>query len=168
MSGTNLFGANFDTNVEAALVDASGYAYFAKCTGTPPTTANLYQKGCIMIQTNATSAGIFTNTGSLASPVWSLAGQDATTQSLSGAGAVDVVSRVTNVTSTGVNALTLANGTAGQRKTIVMIVDGGDATLTPTNLLNGTTITFNDVGDSAELVFTGGEWVFIGGTATLA
>lgn len=89
-------------------------------------------------------------------------------QSLSGAGAVDVVNDVTLVTSTGVNALTLADGEAGQRKFIIMIVDAGAATLTPTNLGNGATITFDDVGDCAELIFVNSAWYFIGGTATLA
>jgi hypothetical protein len=49
-----------------------------------------------------------------------------------------------------------------------MKTDGGAATLTPSNLYNGTTITFDDVGDSADLIFADGQWVFLGGTATLA
>lgn len=91
-----------------------------------------------------------------------------TPQSLSGAGAVDVTSSVTHITTTGADALTLADGVSGQRKYIVMIADGGAGTLTPTNLGNGTTITFDDVGDSADLLFTNGAWHFMGGTATLA
>lgn len=168
MPGTNLFGADFDANTEAALIDKDGYAYFVKCTGAPQTTASKYQKGCIAISTNATGVGLYINNGSTASPSWDKVGNEGTTQSLSGAGAVDVTSRITEITSTGVNALTLANGSEGQRKTLVMIVDAGDATLTPTNLGNGTTITFNDAGDTAELVFTNGKWYMIGGTATLA
>ena len=43
-----------------------------------------------------------------------------------------------------------------------MIVDGpGDAVLTPANLTGGTTITYADVGDVAELKFTAGSWVVI-------
>ena len=34
-----------------------------------------------------------------------------------------------------------------------MVADGGDGTLTPTTFANGSTITFNDVGDSAILVY---------------
>lgn len=89
-------------------------------------------------------------------------------QVLSGAGAVDVLSRTTHVITTGTNALTLADGAEGQQKTLVMITDAGDGTLTPSNLANGTTITFDDVGDSAELFFTNSAWHFMGGTATLA
>ena len=75
-------------------------------------------------------------------------------QSLSGAGAVDLTNLVTELTTTGANALTLADGTtSGQMKIVNMIVDGGDGTLTPTSFANGTTITFDAVGESATLVW---------------
>jgi len=90
-------------------------------------------------------------------------------QSLSGAGAVDIVNLVTEVTTTGADALTLANGSSGQVKIITMIVDGGDATLTPTTLAGGTTITFNDVGDGVVLVYGTAGWVVVGNNgATIA
>jgi hypothetical protein len=91
-----------------------------------------------------------------------------TVQSLSGAGAVDVISSITQVTTTGADALTLADGSEGQWKSIVMIVDGGAGTLTPSNFASGTTITFDDVGDTALLLFTNGSWFFMGGTGTVA
>ena len=75
-------------------------------------------------------------------------------QSLSGAGAVDLTNLITELTTTGANALTLADGTtSGQIKIINMIVDAGDGTLTPTTFANGTTITFDAVGESATLVW---------------
>lgn len=89
-------------------------------------------------------------------------------QTLTGAGAVDVINPVTHIETTGVDALTLADGGEAQEKLVVMTVDNGAGTLTPSNLGNGTTITFDDVGDSASLVFTNGAWYFQGGTATLA
>lgn len=79
-------------------------------------------------------------------------------QALSGPGAVNLTTLTTTVTTTGADALTLADGTAGQVKVITMIVDGGDGTLTPTNFGNGTTITFADVGDSVTLQFLGTDW----------
>ena len=82
-----------------------------------------------------------------------LTGLFGSVQSLSGAGAVNITDTVTEITSTGTNALTLANGTPGQVKIITMIVDGGDATLTPTTFHDGGTIVFNDVGDSVVLVY---------------
>ena len=91
-----------------------------------------------------------------------LTGLFGSVQSLSGAGAVDVTNTVTEVTSTGADALTLANGTVGQVKVITMIADGGDATLTPTTFAGGTTITFNDAGDSVILVYnTTVGWVAV-------
>ncbi len=73
MNGTNLF-APFDTNTDAALCDASGYAVIAKCTGAPQTTASKYQHGCIMLQTDTAtgSRAIWQNIGSVATPSWSL------------------------------------------------------------------------------------------------
>jgi O-acetylhomoserine/O-acetylserine sulfhydrylase-like pyridoxal-dependent enzyme len=83
-------------------------------------------------------------------------------QSLSGAGAVNLTDLITEVTTTGADALTLANGSAGQVKIITMIVDGGDGTLTPTTLAGGTTITFADVGDGVVLVYGTAGWVVVG------
>lgn len=83
-------------------------------------------------------------------------------QSLSGAGAINLTSYITFWTTTGANAGTLADGVKGQLKKIIMTVDGGDGTLTPTNLASGTTITFSNVGDCAELYFDGTDWVAIG------
>lgn len=74
-------------------------------------------------------------------------------QSLTGSGAVNVTTGITNANSTGGGAWTLANGVNGQTKTIVMTVDGGDGTLTPTTKTGFSTITFDAVGDSVDLVF---------------
>ena len=74
-------------------------------------------------------------------------------ESKSGAGALSLTHLITEVTSTGTDALTLANGTAGQVKIITMIVDGGNATLTPTTFHDGTTILFDAVGESVVLVY---------------
>lgn len=79
-------------------------------------------------------------------------------QLLTGAGAVGVTTLVTKVVTTGAQALTLADGAEGQLKIISMITDGGDGTLTPTNLTPGSTITFNDAGDTVVLLFLAGEW----------
>lgn len=84
-------------------------------------------------------------------------------QSLSGAGAVNLTTTLTSLTTTGAaQALTLANGTAGQVKMIVHAVDGGSAVLTPTTMIGGTTITFTNVGDAATLVYTSAGWAVVG------
>ena len=44
-----------------------------------------------------------------------------------------------------------------------MATDGGDGTLTPTNLAGTpTTITFNDAGDAVTLLFTNATWYIVG------
>ena len=86
-----------------------------------------------------------------------------TAQSLSGAGAVDVTSQVTLFTSTGASqALTLADGSVGQIKTIIHVTDGGSGVLTPTNFGGGSTITFDAVGDAVTLIFYNSNWHVIG------
>lgn len=91
-------------------------------------------------------------------------------QTLAAAGAVDVTTLVTRIDSGGAIALTLADGTNGQVKHIVMGTDGGDATLTPTTKTGFSTITFNDAGDGVTLVFiTTKGWICAGNNgATLA
>ena len=84
------------------------------------------------------------------------------TQSLSGAGAVDVTNAFTQLTTTGAaQALTLANGTVGEIKIISHAVDGGSAVLTPTTKIGFTTITFTNVGDSCMLVYTSAGWTIV-------
>ena len=91
-----------------------------------------------------------------------------TPQSLALAGAVDTTSEVTLITTAGAIALTLDDGVEGQIKHIVCISYVGDATLTPTNLLGGDTITFGAEGETATLLFTNDAWVKLSGIATLA
>ena len=85
------------------------------------------------------------------------------TQSLSGAGAVDITNGFTSLTTTGAaQALTLANGSVGEIKVIAHAVDGGSAVLTPTTAIGFTTITFTNVGDSVLLVYTSAGWAIVG------
>ena len=79
-------------------------------------------------------------------------------QTISGPGAINLTTLHTEITTTGADAYTLADGTAGQIKTIAMVVDGGDATLTPTTFANGTTITFNDQHDSITMIYGTNGW----------
>ena len=75
-------------------------------------------------------------------------------QLLSGAGAVDVITATTELTTTGAaQALTLADGVSGQFKNVVHTVDGGSAVLTPTTKTGFATITFTNVGDSIFLQY---------------
>lgn len=91
----------------------------------------------------------------------------------SGPGAVAITGASHEITTTGVgDALTLANGAQGQKLSIVYVAEAGGADtaiLTPTTLAGGSTITFNNIGDTALLEYhiTGG-WYMLGGSAVLA
>jgi hypothetical protein len=89
----------------------------------------------------------------------------ATPDTRTGAGAVSVTTTTTAYTSDGAaEALTLADGTTGQIKTIVYVAEaaGGDTgVLTPANRIGYATITFNDIGDSATLQFVGTGWAIL-------
>lgn len=84
-----------------------------------------------------------------------------TPQTLTGAGAVNLTTYNTLLVTTAADALTLAAGTEGLHKFIRMKTDGGDGTLTVTNLQGGTTITFDDAGDFVELYYLDGKWHII-------
>lgn len=84
------------------------------------------------------------------------------TATLSGAGAIPITAAIAEWTTTAADAGTLADGAEGQHLFIVMVADGGDGTLTPTNLAGGTTITFDAVGDSVHLLFTAAAWYVVG------
>ena len=83
-------------------------------------------------------------------------------QTLSGPGAVDVTSPVTELITTGADAFTIADGTIGQVKYVTMKTDGGDGILTPATLSGATTITFADAGDSVILLFGTAGWSIVG------
>lgn len=110
------------------------------------------ENGFQSITTNATTGAVTVN---------SSFGTDVVlgTQSLSGAGAVDITNAFTQLTTTGAaQALTLANGAVGEIKIISHAVDGGSAVLTPTTAIGFTTITFTNVGDTCMLVYTSAGW----------
>ena len=93
--------------------------------------------------------------------------------STSGAWAVAITWRIHEVTTTGTwDALTLADWTAGQKLTIIYVAEwaGWDtAVLTPTTLAGWTTITFNALGDSADLTYSATwGWYMHGWTAAIA
>ncbi len=87
---------------------------------------------------------------------------DTRVQSLSGAGAANLTTLLTEVTSTDADAVTLANGYVGQIKVVTLIVDGGTMTLTPATALGYTNIAFADAGDSVTLMYMTGGWAIIG------
>ena len=81
-----------------------------------------------------------------------------TPQTLTGAGEINATTSITLLVTTGVNALTIADGLVeGQIKYIVMKTDGGNGTLTGANLV-GTSIVFDTVGEGHTLIWTDSKW----------
>jgi len=152
-NGTSAFTAgNIDlaTEVTGTLPILNGGTGATAATG----TGNVVLANTPTLTTP--NIGVATATSVATGPVFG------TIQSLSGPGAVNITSLTTAFTSSGTgDALTLADGAAGQFKNIVYVaqVAGADTgILTPANFGNGTTITFNNVGDSCQLQFIGTNW----------
>jgi len=82
-------------------------------------------------------------------------------QSITGPGAISIDTLSTEITTTGADAFTLADGTLGQMKTIVMLAHGGDATITPTTFANGSEIVFDAALDSVTLLYTTNGWMVL-------
>lgn len=154
---------------------------YINVTQTPAQVATLMNSaensGNLEVGGNLEVEGTATIGGTLAvSGVSTLAGAVVTgniitgeTQTLTGAGAVSLLVKNTLLVTTGANALTLAAGTEGQTKFIRMKTDGGDGTLTVTNLQGGTTLTFNDAGDFVNLYYLDAKWhILTNSGATLA
>ena len=82
-------------------------------------------------------------------------------------GVVSVTTAITTMATAALSAYSLANGTPGQTKHIVMITDGGNAVITvatPGMPGTDTTLTFDTVGDACTLLFldTTSGWTVVG------
>jgi len=167
---SNLLSIEQDTGAGSA----GAFGLYINTTGTNVEAIKV-DAGTVTFDETLLVTGITTLTGgSVNGAKWIRGGTGAITTT-SGPGAVAVTGSVHEVTTTGTgDALTLANGTAGQRLSILYVAEGAGAdtaVLTPTTLAGGTTITFNNVGDTADLIYssTGGWHVLgLGGAAAVA
>ncbi len=75
MAGTNYY-TPISATCAIGMTDLNNKAMTAICTGTPPTTANVFAHGCQIVQTDSGTGNeaIYQNIGSLASPNWQLLG----------------------------------------------------------------------------------------------
>jgi hypothetical protein len=86
-------------------------------------------------------------------------------QTISGPGAINLTTLYTELTTTGADAFSLANGAAGQIKIITLLVEGGTATITPTTFSNGTSITMDAANDSVSMIYGTNGWQIIAAQA---
>ena len=84
-----------------------------------------------------------------------------TVENATGGGAISLTTGVTFITTTGTESYSLADGTEGQFKIIIMKVDGGNATITPTNLVGWTSVRFTDVNNNVQLLYGSTGWNII-------
>ena len=141
----------------------------ATCTGTPPTTANTFAHGCLMIQgdTSTGTAAVYQNTGSFASPVWtlfdtSLPGDTASSLiDTNSATAVNV-----GTTASAVNYVTVTNSATGavSANAVTIAANGSDSAVSLTLVPKGATGIVN-IGLATQ---TGAINVGIATTATTA
>jgi len=85
------------------------------------------------------------------------------------AASVETVTSLITTDGDGADAVSLADGAAGQIKILVLSTEGagGDTcVITPANLNGGTTITLDALGDSVTLVFDGTAWNVLAVNAT--
>ena len=116
----------------------------------------------LLIQSGTTTALTFSGADAAFSGDVTVAGAFiGSRQAISGAGAINLTTLFTELTTTGADAYSLANGTVGQVKIITMGVDGGNATITPTTFANGTSITMDAVHDSVTLIYGANGWVVL-------
>ena len=87
-------------------------------------------------------------------------------QSLGAAGIIDLNIPITHLSSPASDGtLTIPTGVEGQIKILTMISDSGGTYTLYGNIANSSNVTFNNVGDTATLLYTNSKWNVIGGTA---
>jgi len=89
--------------------------------------------------------------------------------SSTGPAAIPVTSSYHEITSTGADTVTLADGVNGQHIFIVFVVDGGTVNLIRASSPGGASITFTNVGNSVHLLYLdNGGWYIVGASANIA
>lgn len=93
---------------------------------------------------------------------------DSTIQLLASPGIIDLKKPVTHLSSdSSGGTVVIPAGTVNQVKIIAMIATSGGTYTISSNIANNASVVFNNVGDTASLMFTNNKWFVIGGTASL-
>jgi len=96
---------------------------------------------------------------------------DSTVQTISSSGtSIALTMPITYlVAPAGSGSIAIPSGTTNQVKYIVMTSTAGGGTYTiSANIAGSKSILFNEVGDSAQLLFTNTKWYMVGGTASIS
>ena len=148
---------DFEVKLQATTVTADRDIIFPDAAGTVAVSATapvtLSATGDIGVD-----ATVVTTTGTQTLTNKTMGAIIGTVDQLTASGAIDITTYITEITTTAATAYTLADGVLGQIKIISLIVDGGDATITPTTFATGTTITLGDVNDNITLLYTTNGW----------
>lgn len=93
---------------------------------------------------------------------------DSNVQYLGSDGVIDLTRLITHIGIPSINSvLNLPNGTNSQLKILLAINTYGANAIVQGNVANGANIRFNDIGDTATLLYSNNVWFKIGGTADL-
>ena len=91
-----------------------------------------------------------------------------TAQSLTTPGSINTLTPITHLTADATGGgLTINRGTAGQVKFVTLVSTTGGAYALSGNIAGGATVTFDRVGDTAQLMYTSSNWYVVGGTANV-
>lgn len=131
MAGTNITSP-LNSTLSIRETDASGLALSAICTGVPPTTAGIFQHGCLIIRTDSGSGNkaTYENTGTTASPVWNLIGDVAASEITLVEGSM-LIGNSSGV-ATALDIKTSGQIMVGNGTTATSVAVSGDATLAST------------------------------------
>jgi len=82
-------------------------------------------------------------------------------ENVTGGGALSTSTVVSFISTTGVESYTLADGVEGQQKIIIMKADGGNATVTPANLVGYTSVRLTGTNNNFHLLYGSTGWNII-------
>lgn len=123
-----------------------------------------------LVQSNTskkiTAANFFANIAN--STIKGTVNLDPTHQLLASPGIIDLTKPVTHLASDASGGtIAIPAGTTNQVKIIVMTATAGGTYTIRSNIANSANVVFNNVGDTATLLYTNNKWFMTGGTASL-
>ena len=151
----SLVGLNFPAQTDILAANAAKYVVRSLDTEALITTA------CNVDSTDLSTGSIQTAGGMAIAKSLTVGGHlnTATVNTSTGSGALNIAGSICFLNTTGGGAMTIPDGIQGQRLTLIFLTDAGNATVTPDSVFGYSTITFANIGEAAELVFSSGVWL---------